>query len=87
MSEDTFVFKVDIDKNLNWNNCQIVEKKNLPDGYFPSKDALFEKEYCSNYQKLWIFIHSETTQPPSGGFFVSFKNEKNSPNTEGVLMT
>ena len=69
MSEEAFVFKVDIDKNLNWNSCQTVEKKDLPDGYLPSKDSFFEKEYCSNYQKLWIFIHSESTQPPTGGFF------------------
>ena len=76
MGGDAFVFKVDIDKNLHWNNCQIVGKSDLPNGYLPAKDALFEKTYCSNYQKLWVFIHSENTQPPSGGFFLSFKAEK-----------
>ena len=70
MGGESFVFKTDIDKNLNWNSCQIIEKKDLPTGYLPPKDTLFEKEYCSNYQKLWVFIHSESTQPPSGGFFL-----------------
>jgi hypothetical protein len=69
MGGESFIFKTDIDKNLNWNSCQIIEKKDLPAGYLPLKDTLFEKAYCSNYQKLWVFIHSESTQPPSGGFF------------------
>ena len=64
----------------------LIRLVDLPNGYLPSKDSLFEKEYCSNYQKLWLFIHSETTQPPSGGFFLSFKNEKNSQNTEGAWL-
>jgi hypothetical protein len=62
MGGESFVYKTDIDKNLNWNNWQIIEKKYLPNGYFPSKDILFEKEYCSDYQKLVDFIHLENTQ-------------------------
>ena len=62
MGAESFVLKTDIDKNLNWNNWQIIEKNDLPNGYFPPKDILFEKEYCSDYQKLVDFIHSENTQ-------------------------
>ena len=84
MSEDRFVLKIDIDKNLNWNGCQIVEKRHLPSSYLPPKDSLFEKEYCPNYQKLWVFINSESTQPPSGGFFYNSKPKK-ARYTEGYL--
>ena len=74
MGGEPFVFKVDIDKNLNWNSCQIIEKRDLPTDYLPLKDTLFEKEYCSNYQKLWVFVQSESTLPPSGGFFYDVFN-------------
>jgi hypothetical protein len=62
MGAESFVLKTDIDKNLDWNNWQIIEKTDLPIGYFPPKDILFEKEYCSDYQKLVDFIHSESKQ-------------------------
>ena len=73
MGGESAVLKADIDKDLTWNSCQIIEKKDLPNRYLPVKDFLFEKEYCSNYQKLWVFINSENPQPPSGGFFYKFK--------------
>jgi hypothetical protein len=70
LGDEPFVLTTDIDKNLNWHNCKIVDKKDLPNRYLPTQDILFDKAHCANYQKLWVFINLESTQPPSGGFFL-----------------
>ncbi len=56
MSEEVNCFVIDIDTHLNWNNCQIVQKKNLPINYLPKKDVFFEEYDCPNFTRLKAFI-------------------------------
>lgn len=55
-SDEPYCFIVDIDKNLNWNNLQKIEKDNLPISYHPSKEDFFEKCDCPNFNKLEQYL-------------------------------
>ncbi len=56
LSDESFVFKIDIDKNLSWQNIQQVAKKGLPKQYLPSNEVFFEKNDCPNYIRLSAFL-------------------------------
>lgn len=56
-SDEPFCFKIDIDKNLKWNNPQQIEKKELPKNYIPIKEDYFDKSDCPNFDKLSEFIN------------------------------
>lgn len=56
-SDEPYCFVVDIDKNLNWNNLQQIEKNNLPVNYLPSKEDFFEKYDCPNFIKLEKYVN------------------------------
>jgi hypothetical protein len=56
MSDEYSCYTVDIDKNMNWNNVQLIAKKHLPESYLPQKEVFFEKSDCPNIQKLEEFI-------------------------------
>lgn len=57
MSDESYVFKIDIDNKLDWNNCLQVPKKSLPNSYLPSKDVFFEKSDCPNFPRLSAFLN------------------------------
>ncbi len=56
MSDESFCYKIDIDKNLNWYYPQKIEKINLPSSYIPISDTFFENCDCPNFTKLEHFI-------------------------------
>ena len=56
-SDELYCFKVDIDKNLNWNNLQEIEKNDMPSSYHPSKEDFFEKCDCPNLYKLEQYVN------------------------------
>jgi hypothetical protein len=60
MAEDINCYIVDIDTHLTWNNCQVVQKKNLPINYLPKKDVFFEEHDCPNFTRLKAFIDLNT---------------------------
>ena len=57
LSDEAYCYTVDIDKNLIWHNLQKIEKRNLPDSYFPEKDVFFEAGDVPNLPKLTAIIH------------------------------
>ena len=59
MSDELFCFKIDIDKYLNWNFPQKIEKIKLPPSYIPTTDTFFEKCDSPNFRKLEQFINQE----------------------------
>jgi hypothetical protein len=61
MSEDSNGYFVDIDTHLNWSNCQIFQKKNLPSNYLPKKDVFFDEYDCPNFPRLKAFIDLSIT--------------------------
>ncbi len=63
MSDESFVYKIDIDNKLDWNNCLQVPKKSLPNTYLPSKDVFFEKNDCPNFSRLSAFLNPTKNLP------------------------
>ncbi len=57
LSNESCCYTVDIDKNLIWHDLQKIEKRNLPDSYFPEPDVFFEAIECPNLPKLTAIIH------------------------------
>jgi hypothetical protein len=56
MSDESFVYKIDIDNKLEWHDCQQVTKKSLPASYLPSKDMFFDTKDCPNFARLSAFL-------------------------------
>jgi hypothetical protein len=56
MSDESYVYAIDLNSKLEWHNCQQVAKKALPNSYFPLKDVFFEKIDCPNYPRLSSFL-------------------------------
>jgi hypothetical protein len=57
MADESSVYKIDIDNNLVWHNCQHVAKKALPTQYLPLKDVFFDVSDCPNYARLSAFLN------------------------------
>jgi hypothetical protein len=55
-ADELTVYKIDIDRQLNWQNGQKIEKKALPNNYLPQKDVFFDKADCPNFARLMAFI-------------------------------
>lgn len=63
LSDESYVYKIDIDNNLEWHDCLQVAKKSLPDSYLPFKDVFFENSDCPNYPRLIAFINAVKNLP------------------------
>lgn len=57
MSDESYVYKIDIDHNLDWHNFQQVAKKSLPNSYLPLKNVYYEQSDCPNYLRLSSFLN------------------------------
>lgn len=63
MSDESYVYKIEIDHKLDWHNFQQVSKKSLPNSYLPSKNVYFEIADCPNYPRLSSFLNPVKNLP------------------------
>ena len=62
MAEEINGYIIDIDTHLNWQNCQVMQKKNLPFNYMPKKDVFFDAYDCPNFARLKTFIDLSSSE-------------------------
>lgn len=56
ITNELFCYTIDIDANLNWNNQNKVQKKDLPQNYVPKKNVFFDEYDCPNLGSLEAYI-------------------------------